>query len=329
MFTRLSVLTFACAVFGMTSLQAEEDFSKRLTLLCESYGKNHVAIADNDGNILWKLKIRGGQHDVHMLENGNILFQDDWKRIGEITLDKKIVWHYDSGKMNGNKGRVEVHAFQRLEDGVTMIAESGPKRIIEVDQEGKILKNIPLTVEKPHVHRDTRLVRRMPNGNYLVCHEADGKVREYDDTGKVVWEYNVKNKVYGAIGLKNGNYLIASGGGNSVIEVNKAGETVWEIKGNVPDTEIGLKWTTTLVERENGNLIIGNCHAGPKNPQMFEITKDKKVVWQFNDFKTFGNGVAAGVVLSDKQAEMVRAKLKDIPKEIAVSNTQVDWNAVK
>ena len=35
-------------------------------------------------------------------------------------------------------------AFQRLDDGLTMIAESGPGRIIEVDKDGKIQRAIKL-----------------------------------------------------------------------------------------------------------------------------------------------------------------------------------------
>ena len=50
---------------------------------------------------------------------------------------------------------------------------------------------------------------------------------------------------------------------------------------------------TTLQLLPNGNLIFGNCHAGADNPQLFEVTRDKKVVWTFKDHKTFGNGTAA------------------------------------
>lgn len=317
----------AILALTMCGRMSAEDFSDRLTLVCEAYGKNLVAIRDEEGKILWKQKVRGGQHDVHLLDNGNVLLQDGWVRIVEMTLDKKIVWKYDAAKMNGNAGkRVEVHAFLRLDNGLTMIAESGPRRIIEVDAAGAIQRSIPLTVEKPHHHRDTRLVRLRKNGHYLVCHEADGKVREYDGTGKVVWEYNVRNKVYGAIGLKNGNTLIATGGGSSVIEVTKGGETVWEISRQVPGTNIGMRWMTTLRERKNGNLIIGNCHAGPKNPQMFEITRDKKVVWRFHDFKNFGNGVAAGEVLTPAQAKLVREKLASIPESVRISDKTIDFS---
>ncbi|MEM7391160.1 MAG: PQQ-binding-like beta-propeller repeat protein [Verrucomicrobiota bacterium] len=308
-----------------------EDFSQRICLISEGYGKNLVALRNEQGEILWKQKVRNGQHDLHMLDNGNILMQDGWRNILEITLDKKVVWSYNAGVMNGNKGkRVEVHAFLRLPDGNTMIAESGPKRLIEVNAKGEIQKEIPLTVERPHHHRDTRLVRRLENGNYLVCHEADGKVREYDDTGKVVWDYHVRSKVYGAIGLKNGNILIASGGGNSVIEVNKADrKVVWEIKGTIPGTDKAMKWMTTLIERDNGNLIIGNCHAGKNSPQMFEITRDKKLVWDMHDWTHFGNGVASNDVLTDEQAELVRAKLKDIPEDVRVNDRLIDAELLK
>ncbi|HQR42223.1 MAG TPA: hypothetical protein PLX97_06050, partial [Gemmatales bacterium] len=60
---------------------------------------------------------------------------------------------------------------------------------------------------------------------------------------------------------------------------------------------ITLAWVTTLQKLPNGNVIVGNCHAGPDNPQLIEITRDRKVVWTFKDFKNFGNNLAAAQVL--------------------------------
>ncbi len=313
-------LTILSLVFPSATLA--DDFSHRLVLVSEAYDKNLVAIRNESGEILWKQRTRGaGHHDVHLLDNGNVLLQDGWSRLVEMTLEKKIVWSYDASTMNGNQGKgVEIHAFLRLDDGLTMIAESGPARLIEVDRNGDIERTIPLTVDHPDVHRDTRLVRRRANGNYLVCHEGDGKVREYDSQGEVVWQHVVGSPVYGAIELKNGHVLIASGGGNSVLEVDRDGKTIWEIRGEVPGTDIELKWTTTLRERENGNFIIGNCHAGESNPQMLEITRDKKVVWQLRDFTHFGNGLAAAEVLTEKQSEQVRARLASIPLAVRVND---------
>src|SRR4029077_8098027 len=106
----------------------------------------------------------------------------------EMTLDKKVVWTYDSGKLNRS---VEVHAFQRLPNGLTMIAESGVGRIIEVDKDGKIHTEIKL---KPGGTQHTRMVRKLPSGNYLVCAENPGVVTEYNAKGEVVWEHPIKTR---------------------------------------------------------------------------------------------------------------------------------------
>jgi hypothetical protein len=49
-----------------------------------------------------------------------------------------------------------------------------------------------------------------------------------------------------------------------------------------------------------GNIIIGNTHAGPENPQLIEVTRDKKVVWTFRDFNNFGNNLVAAQVIGVK-----------------------------
>lgn len=271
-----------------------------------------VAILGSKGEIEWEYPNKAECHDLHLLPNGNILMATGRATVSEVTREKKIVWQYEAKAKTGYAGRVEVHAFQRLADGVTMVAESGNARIVEIDRDGKIVHQIALTVDKPHPHRDTRLVRRLEDGHYLVCHEGDGKVREYDRTGKVVWSYALDlggrprspghgpeghgTEVYGALRLANGNTLIAGGNNNRVLEVTREGKVVWSLdQDELPG--IKLAWVTMLHVLENGNVIVGNCHAGSSQPQLFEVTRDKKVVWTFKDFKTFGNGLAATHVL--------------------------------
>jgi hypothetical protein len=277
--------------------------------------KGKVAIVDATGKVQWEYANKAETHDIQLLPNGNVLLPLPKSTVGEVDKDGKIVWQFECKPKEGSKDRVEIHAFQRLEDGLTMIAESGNRRIIEVDKDGKIVREVPLTVEKPSSHRDTRMARKLANGNYLVCHEGDGKIREYEPSGKVVWTYVMElggrprspghgveghgNEVFGAVRLPNGNTLIAGGNNNRVLEVNPKGEIVWKIDQSEL-LGIKLAWVTTLHVLPNGNIIVGNCHAGPENPQLFEITRDKKVVWTFKDFKTFGNGMAAAHVLDIK-----------------------------
>ncbi len=88
-----------CSLFLSTFAFSQDD---RLVLVGASYGKNVLAICDSKGEILWKHDTAGpekghtGHHDVHLMDNGNILFHDTWTRTQEITLGKEVVWDYES-----------------------------------------------------------------------------------------------------------------------------------------------------------------------------------------------------------------------------------------
>lgn len=313
-FVTFRILAALGATF-IPSLYAEQTGTPQRVLGADDSTRK-LAVISPDGSVEWEMKV-GAIHDAWVLPNGNILFQQGWTRIVEVTPDKKTVWEYDAAKMNGNEGkRVEVHAFQRLDNGLTMIAESGSARIIEVDKEGKIQHEIKLKVNHPDAHSDTRLVRKIANGNYLVAHESDGTVREYDSAGKIVWDYEVPlfgkerkgghgpeafgNSVFSAVRLVNGNTLIGGGNGHCVLEVTSQKEIVWKLEQNdLPG--ITLAWVTRVERLPNGNTRFGNCHAGPDNPQFIEVTPQKKVVWTFKDFKNFGNSMPVQVVLETKK----------------------------
>lgn len=306
--------TYVLLAAGFLALTSSTAVAGPFRLVMQGNGK--LAIVAENGEIEWEMPW-GGIHDIHVLENGHIMVQQGAASVAEIDPEsKKVVWSYDSAKSNGNEGkRIEVHAFQPLANGNVMIAESGAGRIIEIDRNGKLLKEISLKLDHPHPHSDTRLVRKLDNGNYLVAHENDGHIREYDGkSGEVVWDFEVPmfgeesrgghgpeafgNKAFAAVRLKNGNTLVATGNGHSVIEVTPEKEVVWKIAQNdLPG--ITLAWVTTLEVLPNGNYVIGNCHAGPENPLLVEVDpKTKKVVWQFDRFDIFGNSAPNSQLLN-------------------------------
>jgi outer membrane protein assembly factor BamB len=139
-------------------------------------------------------------------------------------------------------------------------------------------------------------------------------VREYDgESGKVVWEYEIPlfgqspkgghgpeafgNKCFSAVRLANGNTLVSTGNGHSVLEVTPKKEIVWEIHQR-DLSGITLAWVTTFDVLPNGHYLIGNCHAGPHQPQVIELDpKSKRVAWRFDHFQAFGNDVSNTCVL--------------------------------
>ncbi len=311
------VLRFlALSLLFSTHGQAEQIGPAR-RVLCADDSKKILAIVDTKGAIEWQYPI-AQIHGAQLLPNGNLLFQVNWTRVIEVTVDdkKQIVWEYDAKKQAQDKKRpVEIHAFQRLENGDTMIAESGTCRILEISPKGEITKEIPMKVNVPSAHSDTRQVVKLPNGHYLAAHERDGAVREYDKDGAVVWEYVIPlfdrkpaaghgvegygNKVFGVQRLDNGNTLIGCGNGHRVLEVTPAKEIVWKLEADdLPGIE--LAWICGVKRLPNGNTRFVNCHAGPKNPQLIEVDAQKKVVWSMTDFMNFGNSTPVAMVLGEK-----------------------------
>jgi hypothetical protein len=303
-------LALSLLLLAPINFRVAEDSPRDYRVLGADGGR--VAIVNARGEVEWEVPNPAREvHDIQLLPNGNVLFQTGYTTVVEMNRDKKVVWQYEAKPKDGYAGRVEIHAYQRLADGLTMIAESGNARLVEVDGRGRIVRQIALTVERPNAHRDTRLARKLDNGHYLVCHEGDGKLREYDRDGKVVWTYVMDlngrprtpghdghgTELFGALRLPNGNTMIAGGNNNRVIEVTPGGQVVWSVdQKELPG--VTLAWVTTLHLLPNGNLIIGNTHAGPDNPQLVEVTREKQVVWAFKDFKNFGNNLAAAQVLA-------------------------------
>jgi len=302
----LTLYALGTAAFSGTGTALAEQTGPQHRLLVANTGR--VAIVAPDGTLERDVK-SAGLHDASLLPNGNLLFQSSWTKVTELDPQGKVVWEYDSATSNGNVGiPLEVHACQRLENGLTMISESGVGRIIEVDRDGKLVHEIKLVRDRPNKHSDTRLVRRTPSGTYLVAHENDGKVREYNREGKVVWEFEVPlfgkkpagghgpeafgNHLFSVVRIPNGNTLIGTGNGHSVLEVNPKSEIVWKLEqDDLPG--IKLAWVTRVERLPNGNTRLGNCHAGPNMPLSIEVDPSKKVVWSYSDFARFGNATVA------------------------------------
>ena len=279
--------------------------------------RGHVAVVNTDGSVDWSWQNGANAHDMHLLPNGNLLVPTANDTVVELTPEKEVVWRWESRPASEEVERVEIHAFERLDNGLTMIAESGNRRLIEVDRQGAIQHEIPLQVNEPHWHKDTRLVRLTPADTYLVAHENDGVVREYQRDGKVIWDYAMEltgpatpthrghgTDVYSAYRLPSGNTLIGGGNNNRVLEVNPGGETVWSLQSNeIPGVQ--LFWVTQLQALPSGNIVVTNTHAEGETPQIFEVTREKELVWGFLDWETFGNDLCANMLL-DVEGDVVR-----------------------
>jgi hypothetical protein len=244
---------------------------------------NKTVLLNEKSERLWQTK--GYGRDGFVLENGNILVSVA-NVAKEISRDGKIVWSYQLSK--GNK---ELGTCVRLENGNTLVVERGVKpQLLEVGRDGKIEVRVPLQPETPNAHMQTRMARKIPNGNYLVPHLLAFAVKEYKPDGTVVRTIKTdlaelggrkeRNWPFTAIRVGDGKILSNLTNGNKCIEFDSKGRVAWRldnsnVDGRLADPCGGQRLT-------NGNTVI--CSYGQKKgdmPKIFEVTKDKKVVWEY------------------------------------------------
>ncbi len=239
---------------------------------------------DEDCNVVWETP--GYTRDGYVLDNGNILISDP-KMAREFKAGtQEVVWSYTLSAENS-----ELDTIYRLANGNTMLVEMGKNpRLIEVGPDGKIAHEVKLQPETDNAHMQTRMARKLPNGNYLVPHLLAFKIKEYTPAGEVVREIptdlpelggrEIHNWPFTCIQLENGNILANLTHGDKTVEFDAAGKVVWRVDntmvpGNFSDACGGQRLP-------NGNTVI--TAYGQKDPakcKVFEVTRDKKVVWEF------------------------------------------------
>ncbi len=142
-------------------------------------GPTFTGIIDEEGKEIWNAG-KVAARDGFVLPSGNVLIA--WSReVKEFTRDGKVVFHFTKSPENS-----EIGAVERLESGRTLITELGKKpRLMEVESDGHVALEFPLQPETDNAHMQTRMARKLPNGNYLVPHLLAFKVKEYTSSGTV------------------------------------------------------------------------------------------------------------------------------------------------
>ncbi|MGI9498125.1 MAG: hypothetical protein ACR2NK_18855 [Mariniblastus sp.] len=247
-----------------------------------------IVIVDEAGAVEWNMKLPAS--DGWMLDSGNIIAAiypcQKFPKGGVAEIErqsKKILWEYQGQQK-------EISTVQPIGENRYLVTELGPEpRAIVINQQGELLSSTPLDCQKSNAHMQTRMLRILPNGNYIAPHLLDFAVKEYEPiTGKVVRVFKTDDRgrdkrdwPFTAIRLDNGNTVIGCTNGNRVIEVTPDGKIMW----SVDNADIGEKLISDAcgVQRlPNGNTVITSYYAKGDQVKLTEVTPDKKVVWRFN-----------------------------------------------
>ena len=244
-----------------------------------------TGIVDEDGKEVWKTK--GNAKDATQFEDGTILITYK-NEVVKFDKDKKQVWKFEKPKADS-----ELITAWQLNNGLVMVVVLGNQpRIIEVDAAGKVVSTTPVDPEqlKNH-HMQTRMARKLKNGNYLAPHLFGFSVREYTPAGKVVADFQTDTDHFGgnktkhwpftAIRTPMGTTVVGCTYGNRVVEFDASGKVVWEITNQ--DVGGVIKDACGVQRLPNGNTVITSYGQRQKDAvKIFEVTPDKKVVWSYD-----------------------------------------------
>lgn len=183
----------------------------------------------------------------------------------------------------------EIMGVQPLENGNFLMAECHRGLVTEMNLKGERIRSFKV-VTKPSGHKTMRRIRLTPRGTVLVNECYTHKLREYQLDGTLVNETDLTMNC-GSQPQPNGNALISCWApyAAQIVELDPAGKIVWQIKPAELPKEMGVVNFSEAIRLPNGNILTGaSCNhskaAGPK-AMLFELTPDKKVVWQIKDLK--------------------------------------------
>ncbi|MBI1375573.1 MAG: hypothetical protein GC159_22910 [Phycisphaera sp.] len=272
-------------------------------------------ILDTHGKEVWRYN--GATRDGWVLDSGNVLLAVNPGKgfpgggIVEVTREGEVLWSW--------KGlQKETQAVEPLANGHVLAVEGGNSpRLVELERDGsgaKVALEFPLQCQTDNTHMETRMARKLPNGNYLVPHLLDFAVKEYDPKGNVVkvlrTDLNgreVHDWPFTAIRLDNGNTLIGCTHGNKVIELDPDGRLVWQ----VTNEDLGgnyIKDACGVQRLPNGNTVITAYASHGKAVKLIEVTREKKIVWTWSDDK--GHGIHDFQILDTNGKKLTDATMK-------------------
>ncbi|MBB5032647.1 hypothetical protein [Prosthecobacter vanneervenii] len=231
---------------------------------------------------------RGGEtaygdivYDGWRLPTGNYLCSAHrWVR--EVAPDGRIIWEH------AVKAPAELKTCVPLPDGGALTTDAGTRELVRLTPQGGVAERVALpppateAAAKAGPHARYNLLRRTAAGTYLLALRAEKAFVEVDGAGRELWRHAVPDLPVVAERLANGHTLMAWRGG--LLEVTPEHAVVWELR---PEDirEFPVVIFGGFHRFENGNTLVANSDwhyhdAKETAVQLFEVTREKKVVWR-------------------------------------------------
>ena len=238
-------------------------------------GPRDVDIVELDchGHVLWScvesIVTIGNPSSMQLLPDGSILIADEfhhvvWQlsRSGSSTI-RWGHWHSPSPAVeNLHRPRWA----QLLPDGTLLIADSNNGRILVVDRAGHATS---LRVKNRALFSPSS-VKRLKNGDYLICDAGNRCVFELDSRGQVLPQYGSLKVRKRSLSLPrsvqylgDNRYIVANTAHDTIVDVDRRGMRELHVNSNC-----GLCWPRAARKTKERTVLI----ADGRNSRVLELS---------------------------------------------------------
>ncbi len=291
----VKAVTIACFItvnIGLIALQGIPAPDKREVtpksplgrfLLVASEG---LYVVEPDGSSSWSYhpaalgqQVRGMEDDIiydgFPLSNGHYLFSTH-RYIREIDREKRTLWEYRL------VAPAEVKSGVPLPSGGIAVLNSQEQAILELESHtSKVLRRIPVPA-KGSDHTRYMLMRRTPEGNYLVALREEQRLVEVNPAGQLLHSFPVPAMPVMAQRLSDG----------STVGTGKFGmvklDTDWKLNWSFTASDAGAQFPLLIpwgvTELANQRLAVANSdwHLPKRDDnrvQFFVVDQAKNISW--------------------------------------------------
>jgi len=277
-------------VQGAHALAPDDD---RDTMLERSY----IQRMSWDGELLWKTQL-GAHHDNQLTPSGDIVtLTNSWRKVPEVsrehdTRDQGLALLTGDGQLIKDLSLYDVVA--RHQD-ILPYEENAPRGRFDTKEIDILHVNTVEWMDDPSLFEKSPIYG--PDNALITSRNQNAVFIVNWKTEELLWAWG-QGEILGPHGgtvLDNGRILIFDNGlgrqWSRVLEIDPLTEEIlWEYKAPEP-TDFYSSDRGAVQRLENGNTLITESMRG----NVFEITPDNEIVWEFVNPNTNEEGVAATI----------------------------------
>jgi hypothetical protein len=243
-------------------------------------------VVEPDGRSSWSYhpaaigqQVRGIEDDIiydgFALANGHYLFSTH-RYIREIDREKRTVWEYRL------VAPAEVKSGVPLPNGGIAVLNSQEQAILELKSgTSTVLRRIPVPA-KGTDHTRYMLMRRTPEGNYLVALREEQRLVEVTPAGEILHSFSVPGMPVMAQRLADGSTI--GTGKFGMVRLDADWKNTWSFTATDASAHFPLLTAWGVTELSDHRLIVANSdwHLAKKDDnrvQFFTVDSAKNISW--------------------------------------------------